>query len=1288
MATPNIVPRIDSEGGLGTASKYWGSAYINALFVDGQFVYDNDTGNQPFYITRSGAITQALSIKVMDDNVRFESIQDETADNHGGFEFNMDGGVTEPDFTIRKSGGTNLFNIKGDGAATFAGDVTITSDGSDADGANIVLKHSNNNTTDVIGSLIFGNGADTSLSSIVVNTATNNTTSDMVFNTSSTGTLGAVLTLDASKNATFAGTVHVGGESLTIENSSAEKPLIQLKATSNSAEAGHLKFIVDRGQAPVDGDTLGSIVFIGEDSGQNATTYSEIRSDIHETTDGDESGELFLSVANNGTLQTGLFMKGDKTTAAQVDVTIGNGAASKVTIPGTLNGIPFFSDAGGGSMYTHNVTATQSTAELNTAYGFSAMNAITTGDNNTALGFAAGGAINSGSENVAIGAYAGDALTTGVENVAVGYEALSTEDAHGKNVAIGRRALKLLNAGADGLNTAVGHQAGAAMTTGTHNTVLGASAGAALTSGGFNVALGYLALGSEDTRGRVVALGYQALTTQNADADTYNVAIGFNAGLSVSTGVQNTLIGGLAGDSLNTGNYNVAVGYESLGLTTLGASNVAVGNFALNENVKTNANVAIGQQALQSNIGDGSTDNQLTYNTAVGYFAGKEITSGVQNTLIGGQAGDALETGQANAALGYNALGASVDGNHNTAIGCTALEDYEGGNGEGHNTAIGSLSQSNATTGEFNTSLGTLSMGVGVTTGDYNVALGYKALEDATSANYNIALGAQALLQITTGDQNVAVGYNALSSDLQGGRSVAIGDSALATLNVGNANSYNVAIGYTAGTAITTGIQNTLIGGLAGDGISLGANNVALGYLSLSAVNAGSKSVAIGSGALQIQTPQFTNTTCILTNTDATVTVDATSAIKVGMAISGTGVPSGTTVASVNSSTVTSFEMSAVANAGDGSSDVTLTFTGGVDSSNTAVGYLAGNAMTTGTENNLFGALAGDSLTTGANNVATGHSALGQETTGSFNTAIGHKSLATLNVNGEGYNTAVGYRSGVAMTTGVKNTLIGAGSGDALTEGHSNTAVGYESLSTSLDGDGNTAMGYLALRVYEGGDGEGFNTAVGQNAGVAVSTGQNNTIVGANAGDALTTGDNNIIIGHGAAASAVGVDNETVIGTTTTTNALVHGLRKPVVLVTSNVGASDVRSGTLYVFNDADGAVVTLPNSGATEGSTQIGATYEFFVAVTATANNHKIALTDTTNEKLHGSVRMVETSGDAEEFFAGQPGDNFSAIIMNGTTTGILGSRITITNIKADMWSINGTILNTGTSATPFSTS
>ena len=38
MATPNIVPRADSEGGIGTSSKYWASAYIDAIYVGAGFV--------------------------------------------------------------------------------------------------------------------------------------------------------------------------------------------------------------------------------------------------------------------------------------------------------------------------------------------------------------------------------------------------------------------------------------------------------------------------------------------------------------------------------------------------------------------------------------------------------------------------------------------------------------------------------------------------------------------------------------------------------------------------------------------------------------------------------------------------------------------------------------------------------------------------------------------------------------------------------------------------------------------------------------------------------------------------------------------------------------------------------------------------------------------------------------------------------------------------------------------------------------------------------------------------
>jgi len=44
MATPNIVPRNDSEGQLGTTSKYWAAAYIDAIYV-GAGKIGRDTDN-------------------------------------------------------------------------------------------------------------------------------------------------------------------------------------------------------------------------------------------------------------------------------------------------------------------------------------------------------------------------------------------------------------------------------------------------------------------------------------------------------------------------------------------------------------------------------------------------------------------------------------------------------------------------------------------------------------------------------------------------------------------------------------------------------------------------------------------------------------------------------------------------------------------------------------------------------------------------------------------------------------------------------------------------------------------------------------------------------------------------------------------------------------------------------------------------------------------------------------------------------------------------------------------
>ena len=79
--------------------------------------------------------------------------------------------------------------------------------------------------------------------------------------------------------------------------------------------------------------------------------------------------------------------------------------------------------------------------------------------------------------------------------------------------------------------------------------------------------------------------------------------------------------------------------------------------------------------------------------------------------------------------------------------------------------------------------------------------------------------------------------------------STALGHYALAAQNFTSAtNVYNVAVGHNAGSAVTTGTNNTFVGALAGDGTDGGNYNTALGSGALSA-NCGNSNVAIGTSA-------------------------------------------------------------------------------------------------------------------------------------------------------------------------------------------------------------------------------------------------------------------------------------------------------------------------------------------------------------------------------------------------------------------------------------------------------
>tara|TARA_Y100000593_G_scaffold69308_1_gene127307 strand:- start:1216 stop:4014 length:2799 start_codon:yes stop_codon:yes gene_type:complete len=125
----------------------------------------------------------------------------------------------------------------------------------------------------------------------------------------------------------------------TLTSSSASQPVLTLENNANDTTGGSIKFIKDKGGAGADGDDIGSILFSGDDSGETETDFAKILAEVGEADNTDEAGKLTLSVASsNGTttgLEAGLVLTGHKT-GDYVDVTLGTGANSTVTIPGDL----------------------------------------------------------------------------------------------------------------------------------------------------------------------------------------------------------------------------------------------------------------------------------------------------------------------------------------------------------------------------------------------------------------------------------------------------------------------------------------------------------------------------------------------------------------------------------------------------------------------------------------------------------------------------------------------------------------------------------------------------------------------------------------------------------------------------------------------------------------------------------------------------------------------------------------------------------------------------------------
>ena len=128
----------------------------------------------------------------------------------------------------------------------------------------------------------------------------------------------------------------IAQDTVTFQSANSEDPLVIIENKRNDEGGARLRFVKDKGAAGADNDIVGQIEFNGDNDAQQQTTFARIQAQVNDASDGAEEGKLILAVASHdGELQPGLTItSGDA--EDEVDITLGNGSNSVVTIPGNL----------------------------------------------------------------------------------------------------------------------------------------------------------------------------------------------------------------------------------------------------------------------------------------------------------------------------------------------------------------------------------------------------------------------------------------------------------------------------------------------------------------------------------------------------------------------------------------------------------------------------------------------------------------------------------------------------------------------------------------------------------------------------------------------------------------------------------------------------------------------------------------------------------------------------------------------------------------------------------------